>query len=220
MATGRKTVVVGQVIDPDAWGNPLWDQSVQTFASDADRTTQFPAAQRKAGAVTWLDDVKRFEAWDGAAWKAIPTTPTPTPYVPTWASTGSTQPVLGNGTLRGRRTLLGTMATFRLELTIGSTTTLGQGTWAFGLPYPSAADYPTAITGRVLISGTEALPVAGVTQAGAGNVWELWDGKARLLRGDGSYPFPAASILDLAGTYETSLTGLLRPVDREDEGDR
>lgn len=68
MATGRKTVVVGQVIDPVAWGNPLWDQSVQQFASDADRTTQFPTAQRKLGAVTWLDDVKRLEVWDGTAW--------------------------------------------------------------------------------------------------------------------------------------------------------
>jgi hypothetical protein len=69
MATGRKTVVVGQVIDPVACGNPLWDQSVQAFASDADRTTQFPTAQRKLGAVTWLDDVKRLEVWDGALWR-------------------------------------------------------------------------------------------------------------------------------------------------------
>jgi hypothetical protein len=71
MATGRKTVVVGQVIDPVAWGNPLWDQSVQAFASDADRTTQFPVGQRKPGAVTWLDDVKRLDVWDGAAWRPV-----------------------------------------------------------------------------------------------------------------------------------------------------
>jgi hypothetical protein len=69
MATGRKTVVVGQTIDPNTWGNPLWDQSVQQFASDADRTAQFPLAQRKLGAVTWLDDVKRLEVWDGAVWR-------------------------------------------------------------------------------------------------------------------------------------------------------
>jgi hypothetical protein len=63
---------VGQVIDPVAWGNPLWDQSVQQFASDADRTAQFPAGQRKAGAVTWLDDVKRVDVWDGASWAPVP----------------------------------------------------------------------------------------------------------------------------------------------------
>lgn len=68
MATGRKTVTVGQVIDPNTWGNLVWDQSVQSFASDADRTAQFPVPVRKAGAVTWLDDVQRFDGWNGAAW--------------------------------------------------------------------------------------------------------------------------------------------------------
>jgi hypothetical protein len=68
MATGRKTVVVGQVIDPVAWGNPLWDQSVQEFASDADRTAQFPVAQRRPGVVTWIDDLKLWQGWDGAKW--------------------------------------------------------------------------------------------------------------------------------------------------------
>jgi hypothetical protein len=66
MATGRKTVVVGQVIDPTTWGNPLWDQSVQTFASAADRTSQFPTP--KQGAVVWLEDVKRLEFYNGTAW--------------------------------------------------------------------------------------------------------------------------------------------------------
>lgn len=69
MATGRKTVVVGQNIDPVAWGNPLWDQSVQTFASAADRTAQFAAP--KQGAVTWLEDVKRLEVYNGTAWVTI-----------------------------------------------------------------------------------------------------------------------------------------------------
>ena len=69
MATGRKTVTVGQVIDPNAWGNPVWDQSVQTFASAADRATQFPAPL--AGAVTWLDDVRRLEYWTGTKWDPL-----------------------------------------------------------------------------------------------------------------------------------------------------
>jgi len=69
MATGRKTVVVGQVIDPVAWGNPLWDQSVQTFASAADRTAQFAAP--KQGAVTWLEDVKQLQVYNGTAWEQV-----------------------------------------------------------------------------------------------------------------------------------------------------
>jgi hypothetical protein len=69
MATGRKTVAPGQVVASD-WGNTVWDQSVQTFASAADRATQFPAP--KAGAVTWLDDVKRIEVFNGTAWADLP----------------------------------------------------------------------------------------------------------------------------------------------------
>jgi len=69
MATGRRTVTVGQVIDPTTWGNPVWDQSVQQFASAADRTAQFPAPLK--GAVTWLDDVARLEVWNGALWVPV-----------------------------------------------------------------------------------------------------------------------------------------------------
>lgn len=71
MATGRKTVVVGQTLDPVVWGNPLWDQSVQTFASNADRTAQFGAP--KQGAVTWLEDVKQLQVYDGTAWVPVAT---------------------------------------------------------------------------------------------------------------------------------------------------
>jgi hypothetical protein len=68
VATGRKTVVVGQVIDPVVWGNPLWDQSVQCFANDADRTAQYPVAQRHEGAVSWLEDVDALQVWLNGAW--------------------------------------------------------------------------------------------------------------------------------------------------------
>jgi hypothetical protein len=71
MGTGRKTVVVGQVIDPVAWGNPLWDQSVQVFASDADRTTQYPSGQRHEGAVTWLEDIDALQVWVNGIWATI-----------------------------------------------------------------------------------------------------------------------------------------------------
>jgi hypothetical protein len=54
------------VIDPVTWGNPLWDQSVQTFATAAARTAAFPSPL--PGAVTWLDDVKQLQVWTGTAW--------------------------------------------------------------------------------------------------------------------------------------------------------
>jgi hypothetical protein len=49
-ASGRVQVSPGQTI-ASSWGNLVWDQSVNTFASIADRTTQWPAAHD--GALCW-----------------------------------------------------------------------------------------------------------------------------------------------------------------------
>lgn len=68
MATGRQTVAPGQTI-ASQWGNLVWDQSIQDFASGADRTTQFPTP--KPGNATWLEDVKGLQVWDGTRWLAM-----------------------------------------------------------------------------------------------------------------------------------------------------
>lgn len=59
-----------------------------------------------------------------------------TSYTPTW--TGSiTNPTLGNGTLVGRYTLIGKTCHVAIQLTIGSTTNVGAGTYLFGVPFLS-----------------------------------------------------------------------------------
>lgn len=71
MAIGRKQVAPRQTI-ASQWGNWVWDQSVQSFASKADRDTQFPAPQR--GACCTLDDHPGIVlTWDGAKWMAVQT---------------------------------------------------------------------------------------------------------------------------------------------------
>ena len=67
-ATGRKTVAPGQTI-ASQWGNLVWDQSIQDFASGPDRTTQFPTP--KPGNATWLEDIKALHVWDGTRWLAV-----------------------------------------------------------------------------------------------------------------------------------------------------
>lgn len=57
----------------------------------------------------------------------------PVEYVPIWSTTG-TQPVLGNGTIYGRYARLGRLVHLYIELTMGSTTTYGTGTFGFSLP--------------------------------------------------------------------------------------
>src|SRR5215471_2626881 len=58
-------------------------------------------------------------------------------YVPTWGS-DDTAPVLGNGTLTGSYIQVGKLVLATTKLTIGSTSTLGTGTYYMSLPVQSA----------------------------------------------------------------------------------
>jgi hypothetical protein len=61
-------------------------------------------------------------------------------YTPTWAASG-TAVALGNGTLTGKWIRLGKTVHYRIQLTMGSTTTFGTGTYSFVLPTAAHADY-------------------------------------------------------------------------------
>lgn len=61
-----------------------------------------------------------------------------TAYTPTWGATG-TAPALGNGTITGRHLQIGKHVYVHIELTAGSTTTFGTGTWTFTLPFTASA---------------------------------------------------------------------------------
>ena len=67
-------------------------------------------------------------------------------YTPTWTASGSA-PAIGNGTLTGRYSRQGSSITATINLTLGSTSTLGTGDWRFGLPV-------TRVNGDVVIAGT------------------------------------------------------------------
>ena len=58
-----------------------------------------------------------------------------TSYVPTW--TGSTSPVIGNGTIEGYYKLIGKTCFVRGNIAMGTTTTYGSGEWLIGLPFPA-----------------------------------------------------------------------------------
>lgn len=56
-------------------------------------------------------------------------------YTPSWTASAGTQPSLGNGDLRGSYTRNGNVINVSVELTIGSTTTVGDaGVWRFAMP--------------------------------------------------------------------------------------
>ncbi|GAB3115744.1 hypothetical protein GCM10027160_23550 [Streptomyces calidiresistens] len=125
-------------------------------------------------------------------------------YVPVWETT-STQPSIGNGALVGRWVRHGTTVHFVAQLTAGSTTAYGTGSWRLSLPATKAED------GVTTPSPARAL-VAGGNYSGAGEI-ASGDGFVRFINLAGSTAnvtntVPAAwasgSILRVCGTYETS----------------
>lgn len=61
-----------------------------------------------------------------------------TSFTPTWSSSG-TQPVLGNGGISGRYVRVNKFVYVIMQLTIGSTTTVGTGNYFFSYPITAAA---------------------------------------------------------------------------------
>ena len=57
-----------------------------------------------------------------------------TTYTPVWASSGGTQPSIGNGTITGRYAYIGATIIGEIRLLFGSTTTRGDGDYSFTLP--------------------------------------------------------------------------------------
>ena len=67
--TGRLVVAPGQSI-ASAWGNSVWDQSVNHFANAGDRANQWPAPN--PGSLSFRQDANVLEVYDGANWGALP----------------------------------------------------------------------------------------------------------------------------------------------------
>lgn len=61
-----------------------------------------------------------------------------TAYTPSWTSTG-TQPSLGNGSISGWYKSVGKLCTAIFEVTFGTTTTFGSGTYGWSLPFTAAS---------------------------------------------------------------------------------
>ena len=67
-----------------------------------------------------------------------------TSYTPVWTAS-TTNPAIGNGTIQGRYIALEEWCWVSVQISVGSTTTLGSGTYSVSLP----------VAGSVLSGGTE-----------------------------------------------------------------
>lgn len=78
-------------------------------------------------ATNWNEFVNNFKAI-GDAW---------TSYTPAWTATG-TAPAVNNGSITGSYISVGKLTIGKLKLTLGSTSTVGTGSYRFSLPVTAA----------------------------------------------------------------------------------
>jgi hypothetical protein len=70
MTMGWLPDVVTDEVIASSWGNNIRDRTVTPFANVAARTAAITAPE--VGMVTWLDDLKRLEVYNGTSWIPIP----------------------------------------------------------------------------------------------------------------------------------------------------
>ena len=92
-------------------------------------------------------------------------------YTPTWTAS-TTNPVIGNGTLTGLYMKVGRVCHVHVEMTAGSTTTYGSGSWSFSLPAASTTS-PGIRIGTAQASGS--IRAAGHTTVNSSSsAFGLW----------------------------------------------
>lgn len=110
---------------------------VMRFASTSERTTVFDALKVSPpkGAVSYLQDVKAYESYNGTAWATLASLAAWTSWTPTL-----TNLTLGNGTVVARHLRVGQTLHYRFKFTLGSTSAVAAGP-RFSLPFAAHADY-------------------------------------------------------------------------------
>lgn len=89
-------------------------------------------------------------------------------YVVTWSSSG-TQPVIGNGTLEGRKQVVGKWRRNYIRLVAGSTTTFGTGQYFWSLSDTSIRQGAAPM--YILDSGTANRSALGVITSGLSTIF-------------------------------------------------
>jgi hypothetical protein len=157
------------------------------------------------------------ERWNGSAWITYQPAPAWTDYTPVWRAETGTAPSIGNGTLAGSYTKLGTLVHVRMYLKMGSTTNLSaqdaNANWNFSLPFPPASD-SWKLDGRVLsaVAFSNALNhlFQGSVLLSASNggvarscrdtlnlATDIWDKSA-------PFTWAAGDVLSIFGSYESA----------------
>lgn len=127
-----------------------------------------------------------------------------TAYTPTW-SAATTNPVIGNGTIVGRYMQAGKYTTFRVVITMGSTTTYGTGQYSVSLPFAAHGTGLQIVDALYFEGGTrfaKARIVGGATTANLYAPATTAGAIDRLVTSTVPFTWANTNVLVVAGTYE------------------
>lgn len=126
-------------------------------------------------------------------------------YTPDWLAT-TTNPVIGNGVKAGRYKQIGKLVWFRINITLGSTTTVGSGTYTFTPPVGISQELTNADTvGRWRINDVSAPAHYGGDAIAFGNSIYLAINTSPITYVMHNSPFAWAigDHIDMAGCYRS-----------------
>lgn len=154
------------------------------------------------GQKVWRKDLSAELIWDGAAWQTL-SYGVWTSYTPVWGA-ATTQPTLGNGAATGRYYLLGKTCTVFAHIRLGSTSTVGSGTYNVTIPFAPRAGEPSQFLTSRLLDGSASLAYAGQAYLGSNKPNVTYQGASSLVSANPTNPFTFATTdeIQVFGTYE------------------
>jgi len=125
-----------------------------------------------------------------------------TSFTPTWGA-ATTNPALGNGSLIGWYTKVNKLVHVQINLTIGSTSTMGSGRWTFALPV--AAAIQTILPAVAIdVSATTRYAVNAWVTTGTGVFSIATGGGANGVSSTVPFTWATDDALLIAGSYQSA----------------
>lgn len=125
-----------------------------------------------------------------------------TAYTPTWTA-ATTNPTLGNGTLEGHYIKAGRLVVFRVRLTFGSTTTVGDGTYTFSLPTAASTGGSDA-GGQGIARDDSAVSIMPVFGRILGSTIDMFTGSGAVVTHAAPFAWATSDSIKITGIYEAS----------------
>jgi hypothetical protein len=113
-----KVFTNGSVLNASEINDNLMNQAVMVFSNSAARTAAITSPVE--GMMTWLEDVNRYESYNGTSWVNLISPGSWVSYTPTF-----TNITVGNGTMSAKYAIIGKTMHLSFFLQLGTTSSIG-----------------------------------------------------------------------------------------------